>query len=110
MNLCLQMLISNPGDWPEYSFRPDFHGNNRSKSTKYKQHQLPTGAIPFPKNELGERKNANGWEFFYKGWENKEKPYRHGATTANMFPKEMDGCVDGKILEKLGLTKKDGYR
>jgi len=98
--------VDNPGNWPEYCFKPEFHGNNRSKSTKYKHHQLPTGAVPFPTNSEGKRKNANGWEFFYKGWENAEKPYRREATTANMFPKEMDGCVDADILKKLGLTRK----
>ena len=96
-NCPLFKAVDNPGNWPEYYFRSEFHGNNRSKTSKYKQHQLPTGAVLFPKNENGERKNANGWE-------NDTKQHRRSTDTANMFPKEMDGKLDANILEKLGLT------
>ena len=97
--------VDNPGNWPQFCFVPEYQGNNRSRSSKYKHHQLPTGAVPFPKREDGKRINPQGWEFFYNGWHNPAKPYRRGATTANMFPKEMDGCVDGELLAKLGLNK-----
>ena len=95
--------VDNPGDWDSYVFKPVFAG--RSRNTKYKHHALPTGAIPVPKDTNGNR-NVNGWEFFYKGWKNDNLPYRRGANTVNMFPKEMDGCLDGDLLKTLGLSKK----
>jgi hypothetical protein len=96
--------VDNPGDWPAYCFRPIFA--SRNTKSKYKHHQLPTGAMPFPKRpEDGKRMTDSGWEFFYKGWKNPDKPYRRGATTANMFPKEMDGCLDANVLKSLGLNK-----
>ena len=61
--------IDNPGNWPSYCFRPTF--NNRAKTSKYKDHQLPTGAVPFPKRTSdGKRITNTGWEFHYNGWEN----------------------------------------
>jgi len=74
------------------------------KTSKYKHHALPTGCQPVPKNVNGKRE-INGWQFYYQGWKNEAMPYRHGATTSNMFPKEMEGCLDADILRKLGLTK-----
>ena len=100
--------VDNPGNWPNYCFRPEFQGNNRSRSSKYKHHQLPTGVMPHPKRASdGKRVTQNGWEFHYNGWKNPDGPkYRQGATTANMFPKEMEGSLDVSVLKKLGLTKK----
>ena len=66
---------------------------------------MPTGAVPFPVNDDGERKTENGWKFHYNGWSNPTKPYRSGATTANMFPAGTEGCLDSEKLKKLGLTK-----
>jgi hypothetical protein len=95
--------VDNPGSWPQYCFRPVFNG--RSNSARYKHHALPTGAIPVPKNDEGIRK-INGWSFHYNGWTNSGTPHRHGATTADMFPESMDGCLDADVLKKLGLTKR----
>lgn len=94
--------VDNPGSWPQYCYRPVFNG--RSNTAKYKHHALPTGAIPVPKNAEGIRK-VNGWVFYYDGWVNVGPSHRHGATTANMFPEELDGCLDADILKKLGLNK-----
>ena len=94
--------IDNPGCWSRYVFRPSFA--SRSKTSKYKHHALPTGCQAVPKNVNGKRE-INGWQFYYQGWKNEAMPYRHGATTSNMFPKEMEGCLDADILRKLGLTK-----
>ena len=94
--------IDNPGGWPQYCYRPVFNG--QAKTTKYKHHSLPTGAMPVPKGDDGKR-SVNGWEFFYNGWKNEGPKHRRGATTANMFPKEMEGCLDAGILKKMGLTK-----
>jgi len=94
--------VDNPGDWSRFYYKPAFEG--RSKAAPYKHHCLPTGAIPVPVNAEGERK-INGWEFHYKGWENPEMPYRRGATTNDLMPKEMRGCVDVDILKKLGMDK-----
>ena len=46
--------VDNPGNWPRYYFRPQFA--SRSKTARYKQHSLPTGAVPFPVNSEGKRK------------------------------------------------------
>ncbi len=92
--------IDNPGDWDEFCFRPKFNKGRGS----YIGHQLPTGAMPVPKGEDGKRKEGR-WEFHYKGFENEEKRFRRGATTSNLFPKEMEGSLDGDILKKLGLSK-----
>jgi hypothetical protein len=95
--------VDNPGNWPRYCYRPEFA--SRAKTSKYKRFSLPTGAEPVPKNIEGERKLGE-WTFHYNGWSNPDKPYRHGATNTNMFPKEMNGCLDANVLKKLGLTKK----
>ena len=95
--------VDNPGSWPQYCYRPVFDG--RSRNSKYVRHALPTGAMPLPKNDEGIRK-INDWEFHYNGWTNPGPSHRHGATTANMFPEEMDGCLDADVLKKLGLNKR----
>ena len=77
--------------------------NGRAKTTKYLHHCLPSGAMPVPK--INGKRELNGWEFHYKGWTHDGIQHRRGATTANMFPKEMEGCLDAVILEKMGLTK-----
>ncbi len=96
--------VDNPGNWPQYCFRPRFKGAGTSRKTKYLQHSLPTGAVPVPINKDGKRV-INGWEFFYNGWTNPGTQHRRCATTANMFPKEMEGSLDGNILVKLGLNE-----
>ncbi len=94
--------VDNPGEWPRYCFQPKFL--SRSKNSKYTRHVLPTGAMPVPKNKLGQRK-VGDWEFFYKGWSNPNAPYRRGATTANLFPQETEGNLCAMTLKKLGLTR-----
>jgi hypothetical protein len=94
--------VDNPGDWDRYIFKPTFEG--RARTTKYKFHQLPTGARPVPKNDNGLREEK-GWSFHYKGWKAENKSYRRGATMSDMFPKEMDGCLDRDVLKSLGLNK-----
>ena len=96
--------VDNPGEWPRYCYRPVFVKGGKDAG-KYKHHQLPTGARPVPADGEGKRE-MNGWKFHYKGWESTENKYRHGATTANLFPKEMEGCLDAEVLKELGLTKK----
>ena len=97
--------VDNPGNWPQYCFRPKFKkGTAKGAKPKYTHHQLPTGAVPVPKNKEGNR-HINGWEFHYKGWKNPGTQHRRGATTANMFPKETLGCLDADVLAKLGLNK-----
>ena len=68
--------IDNPGEWPQYCYRPVF--NNQDETSKYKHHCLPSGAMPVPENEDGER-NVNGWEFHYKGWKNEGFQHRRGG-------------------------------
>ena len=53
-----------------------------------------------------ELEKINDWEFHYNGWTNPGPSHRHGATTANMFPEEMDGCLDADVLKKMGLNKR----
>ena len=61
--------------------------------------------MPIPKNVQGKRE-ANGWEFHYNSWKNTGTSHRRDATTSNMFPKEMEGCLNGDVLAKLGLNEK----
>lgn len=92
--------LDNPGNWNRYYFQP-----KRSKQNTYLGHFLPTGATPVPKNDEGKRMIGN-WEFHYQGFSNSHPTYRRGATTSNLFPKEMGGQLDVEILKKLGLTKR----
>jgi hypothetical protein len=92
--------INNPGEWSEFTFRPEFN------KSSYLRHSLPTGCTPVPKNDQGIYKYGE-WEFFYKGWENDDpNQFRCGASSANMFPASRQGCLDANLLRKLGLTKK----
>ena len=90
--------IDNPGNWHRYYFQPKFN-----KSKKYAGHYLPTGARPVPVGQDGSRK-CGDWTFHYNGFSNQEFLYRRGATTANLFPKEMEGSLDENVLERLGLN------
>ena len=100
--------VDNPGGWSEFIFRPAWNA-----SKKYARHCLPTGATPVPANAEGKR-ISNGWEFHYTGWKKlddvsttetlREKEFRQGATSDDLF-KDRDGCLDGNVLKKLGLTK-----
>ena len=93
-------VVDNPGDWDRYYFQP-----KRTKSNKYAGHFLPTGATPVPLGDDGKRK-CGSWEFHYKGFDNgNSTSYRRGATTSNLFPKEMLGELDADILERLGLSE-----
>ena len=94
--------VDNPGNWPEYCFKPKFE--SRKKASKYTHHCMPTGVRPVPVGVKGER-SINGWQFYYNGFKNEEFKYRRGASTSNMFPKEMNGKLDQGVLEALGLTK-----
>ena len=99
--------VDNPGKWPQYCFRPKFvKGPGAGSKPEYSHHQLPTGAVPLPKNEDGKR-ICDGWELHYNGWKNPPSmnQHRRGATTSNMFPDEMKGCLDADILTKLGLNE-----
>lgn len=95
--------VDNPGNWPQYCFRPKFK-KQPDKEVKYSHHQLPTGAVPVPLNAEGKRV-VNGWELHYNGWTNHGTQHRRGATTSNMFPEEMKGCLDADILAKFGLNE-----
>ena len=64
--------IDNPGAWPSFIFCPTFA--SRAKTSKYKHHALPTGCVPVPVNEDGNRE-VNGWKFYYQGWKNDKMPY-----------------------------------
>ena len=90
--------VDNPGNWPEYCFGPKF--STRGSSGKYTAHKMPTGATPVPPGADGKRKQGP-WEFHYDGYKNPEMPFRRGATTSNMFPKELKGYLDIHILKKL---------
>jgi hypothetical protein len=96
--------VDNPGNWSEYTFRPGF--KKKDKGGQYTFHSLPTGAVPVPVND-GKREAA-GWEFHYKGWKHDEVDnvsFRSGASAKNLFPKKRQGCLDAKLLTKMGLTE-----
>eukprot|EP00957_Ditylum_brightwellii_P018985 1428914-Ditylum_brightwellii.AAC.1 len=94
-------LVDNPGGWDHYYFQP-----KRMKSNKYAGHYLLTGAAPVPLKD-GKR-TCGDWEFQYKGFNNQNvdghPSYQCGATTSNLFPKEMLGSLDADIFKRLGLT------
>lgn len=91
--------VDNPGNWDRYYFCPKF-----DKSKKYVGHFLPTGAKPVPLTD-GKRKEG-AWEFHYNGFVDEDNPgHRRGATTSNLFPKEMEGSLDVDILKKLGCNE-----
>lgn len=95
--------IDNPGNWPEYIFRP-VYSKVRNK-VKYIGHALPTGCMPCPVDEESGKRVCNGWEIFYNGWKStKVNSARNGATPSNLFPKERKGYLDKELLECLGLT------
>jgi hypothetical protein len=96
--------VDNPGNWSEYTFRPEFA--KKDKGGKYTLHSLPTGAVPVPIKD-GKRE-AGGWEFHYKGWKQDsidDISFRSGASPENLFPKTRQGCLDAKLLKKMGLTE-----
>ena len=93
--------IDNPGNWSEYTFRPDFA--KKDKGGNYIGHSLPTGAVPVPVKD-GKREAA-GWEFHYKGWKGDSTAFRSGASPENLFPKSRQGCLDAELLKKMGLTQ-----
>jgi hypothetical protein len=99
------LSLDNPGNWSEYTFRPEFA--KKDKGGKYTYHSLPTGAVPVPIKD-GKRE-AGGWEFHYKGWKHDSvddaPSFRSGASPENLFPKTRQGCLDAKLLKKMGLTE-----
>lgn len=93
--------VDNPGGWDRYYFQP-----KRNKSGNYCGHYLPTGATPVPLNPCDGTWKCGDWTFYYNGFSNgMGSPYRRGATTSNLFPREMEGTLDADILSNLGLTK-----
>ena len=98
--------VDNPGEWSEFTYRPEF-----SKNT-YVKHTLPTGCTVHPLHNLIQRQYICGdWEFFYNGWKGDPNDiFRTGATSDNLFPEVRQGYLDATILRKLGLTKKKNNR
>ena len=94
--------IDNPGNWLEYTFRPEFA--KKDKGGSYTCHTLPSGAVPVPIKD-GKREAA-GWEFHYKGSRKRDSTsFWSGALPENLFPKLRQGCLDAELLKKMGLTK-----
>ncbi len=63
--------VDNPGDWSNYIFRPIFE----PRGGKYICHTMPAGNVPVPINAVTGKREAGGYEFFYKGWK-EENPTR----------------------------------
>jgi hypothetical protein len=97
--------VDNPGKWSAYTYRPVFKKKNKKEKAEYSHHELPTAAVPVPKDDNGKRV-INGWEFFYDGWEaDLGATHRDGATPENPFPECRKGHLDYDLLKKLGLNK-----
>ena len=122
--------VDNPGGWDKFVYRPTFakrkrkvkkrhdNGDTETESEeeeaddedvgKYIHHALPTGAVPVPADNNGDRK-VKDYQFFYKGWTKQntatELPFRSGATRENPFPEYRKSSLDGELLHKLGLNK-----
>ncbi len=69
---------------------------------------MPAGTVPVPINTVMGKREAGGYEFFYKGWK-EESPTREncrfGATRKDLLPADRDVLLDVTFLKKLGLTK-----
>jgi hypothetical protein len=69
---------------------------------------MPAGAVPVPINAVTGKRDAGGYEFFYKGWM-EENPTREncrfGATREDLFPADRDITLDVTFLKKMGLSK-----
>jgi hypothetical protein len=90
--------VDNPGDWSEYTFRPEFE----KSGGRYKSHVLPTGATPVP--QVDNKRELDGWEFHYRGWTGTNNA-RNGASREDVFPECRKGCLDTAVLERMGLTE-----
>jgi hypothetical protein len=78
--------VDNPGNWSAYMYRPVFKKNKKKEKAQYSHHELPTAAVPVPKDDNGKRV-INGWEFFYGGWEaDLGATNCDGAKSENPFP------------------------
>ena len=66
------------------------------------------GAVPVPINAVTGKREAGGYEFFYKGWK-EENPTREncrfGATREILFSAGRDVTLDVTFLKKMGLSK-----
>jgi hypothetical protein len=91
--------VDNPGDWSEYTFRPEFE----KTGGRYKHHVLPTGATPLPPSLVNNKRELEGWEFHYKGWTGTNN-VRDGASREDLFPECRKGCLDKAVLERMGMT------
>jgi hypothetical protein len=67
-------------------------------------HSLPTGALPVPIQDR--KREVAGWDFHYKGWKQPMDyvSFQSGVSPENLFPKIRQGCLDVKLLKKMGLT------
>ncbi len=91
--------MDNPGDWSNYTFRPMFEPRGGKLA----------GAVPVPINAETGKREAGGYDFFYKRWK-EENPTREncrfGATREDLFPADRDVTLDVIFLKKLGLKKR----
>ena len=90
--------IDNPGQWCNFTFRPEFGANGGA----YTKHTLPTGATPVP--EVDGKRCRGPWEFHYQGYKS-EGSFRDGSTRDNLFPSTRKGQLDAELLKTMGLTK-----
>ncbi len=96
--------VDNPSGWSNYTFRPMFEPSRG----KYICHAMLAGTVSVPINALTGKREAGGYEFFYKGWK-EENPTREncrfGATREDLFPADRDVTLDVIFLKKMGLSK-----
>jgi hypothetical protein len=88
----------NPGGWSNYTFRPMFE----PRGGKYICHAMLADAVPVPINALTEKREAGGYEFFYKGWKEgnpTRENCRFGATREDVFPADRDITLDVTFLK-----------
>jgi hypothetical protein len=97
--------MDNPGEWPEFTYRPKF---KKGRNAGYTHYSIPTGARPLAANSEGKRV-IKDWELHYKGWSpglgEGEGTNRSGASATNLFPAGRKGMLDYSLLKKMGLTK-----
>jgi hypothetical protein len=79
--------VDSPGGWSTYTFRPMFE----PRGGKYICHAMLAGAVPVHINAVTGKREANGYEFFYKGWK-EENPTRDNCRFGATIPQE-DGTI-----------------
>ena len=99
--------VDNPGQWSEFTFRPNFEGKYGSGA--YGHYVTPARAKVVPFDPMTGKQTVNEFDFFYDGWKLEEKNPNYSRQHSNMdnfFPATQSSQLDIPLLKKMGLTDK----